>query len=116
MRSQVGDEGRGAGLLGPPSERLACHANALEGRGEPAERAARSAVPSVPGASTSLSSPSTARASARRRGGRRPGRAVAGLELLEQQLGVADDVIQRRAQLVAKLGRRGRCVTRRACP
>ena len=42
---------------------------------------------------------------------------VAGLQLLEQHLGVADDVVQRRAQLVAELGAgldaHGRPLTRR---
>ena len=101
---QIGEQRAGAGLRRPSVQRLAGRADARERRAQRAARGREIGRPRVT-PRQHLVQPGQELARVRPERGEAGGQVglVPGLELLEQHLGVADDVVQRRAQLVAKL-------------
>src|SRR6185369_2118547 len=101
---QVAEQGDGAGLRRPPVQGLARRANARQRRAERAAGGPEIGWPRVaPGEHLVQQGQELARIAVERRESRGQVGLVAVLQLVQEQLGVADDVVQRRAQLVAQL-------------
>ncbi len=101
---QIGEQLAGAGLCRPSPQRLAGRADAPERRAQRAARGCEVRRARV-AARQHLVQQGQELARVPAQGGEAGGQIglVAGLQLLEQHLGVTDDVVQRRAQLVPEL-------------